>query len=417
LRLILRRGNAARQLNKVIAETGARHVYWNRCYEPEALRRDDAVKAELKQRGMTAETFGALLFEPSTLKSKSGTPYKIFTAYHRAVSQLTPRSPSTKKLKPHACPNDIASDDLATWNLRPRAPTRITGLADVWTPGEARARAQLQAFLDNAVAAYQRKRDLPALAATSRLSPHLRFGEISPHLVWAHCAHVEPTQGLAAFQRQLVWREFAYYLLFHFPRIATDPLREEFDDFPWHVDRKVLKLWQHGRTGYPIVDAGMRELLQTGWMHNRVRMIVASFLVKHLLQPWQAGAAWFWDHLMDADLASNAASWQWVAGCGTDASPYFRVFNPVLQGTKFDADGVYVRRWVPELAGLPDEYIHTPWDAPREALHFAKVRLGRTYPARVIEHAAGRQKALEALRSVKGHGARKKGNEPNKDEL
>jgi deoxyribodipyrimidine photo-lyase len=202
----------------------------------------------------------------------------------------------------------------------------------------------------------------------------------------------------------MIWREFSYHLLYHFPRMATDPLREEFASFPWHVDRKTLKIWQQGQTGYPIVDAGMRELLQTGWMHNRVRMIAASFLVKHLLQPWQAGAAWFWDTLVDADLANNAASWQWIAGCGTDASPFNRVFNPILQGQKFDPEGAYVRRWVPELAAVPDEYIHAPWEAPRATLHFAKVRLGRNYPVRVVEHATGRRQALAALKRLKKRG-------------
>jgi deoxyribodipyrimidine photo-lyase len=402
LTLIFRRGNAARQLNKVITETDAHGVYWNRCYDPEAVRHDHSIETELKRRGLAAETFNSsLLFEPWEIKNRSGGPYRVFTPFWKAASQFKPRPASTSKLKASPCRKQIESDDLASWNLRPKAPTHLSGLRETWEPGESAARTAWETFLDDVSDSYHAKRDYPGIPATSRLSAHLHFGEISPHQIWTACERAEPTRGLAAFQRQLMWREFSHHLLYHFPRMATDPLREEFAAFPWHVDRKTLKIWQQGQTGYPIVDAGMRELLQTGSMHNRVRMIVASFLVKHLLQPWQAGAAWFWDTLVDADLANNAASWQWVAGCGTDASPFNRVFNPTLQGQKFDGDGAYVRRWVPELAALPDKYIHIPWEAPRADLHFAKVRLGRNYPIRIIEHATGRRQALAALKRLK----------------
>lgn len=407
LSLVLRRGNAARQLYKLVTETKARGVYWNRRYDPESIRHDRSIETELKRRGVAVETFnGSLLFEPGDIENRSGGPYRVFTPFWKAASQRIPRLPHKIKLKCTSPSKHITSETLASWNLRPRAPTWHSALRETWRPGEEAAQVAWQKFLAEASVSYHTKRDIPGIFATSRLSPHLHFGEISPHQIWADCQNAEPTSGLAAFQRQLMWREFAHHLLYHFPQMATDPLRKEFATFPWHVDRKTLKAWQQGQTGYPIVDAGMRELMQTGWMHNRVRMIAASFLVKHLLQPWQAGAAWFWDTLVDADLANNATSWQWVAGCGTDASPFNRIFNPTLQGQKFDPHGAYVRRWVPELTSLPDEYIHTPWEAPRAVLHFAKIRLGRTYPARVVEHATGRRLALAALKRV--HSPKKK---------
>ena len=248
---------------------------------------------------------------------------------------------------------------------------------------------------------YAKARDLPAVPGTSRLSPYLHFGEISVHQLWAECGRVEPTPGVATFQKELLWREFAHHLLFHFPAMPEQPLRPEFAEFPWRKDRDLLTAWQTGRTGYPIVDAGMRELWRTGWMHNRVRMIVASFLVKHLLQPWQAGAAWFWDTLVDADLANNSAGWQWVAGCGMDAAPYFRVFNPILQGGKFDGAGAYVRRWVPEIADLPDAHIHAPWEAPLQVLAAASIKLGSTYPAPIVDHKGARDRALAAFKALR----------------
>ncbi len=402
--LILRKGPAAKVLRDVIAETGADTVFWTRCYEPAAIERDKKIKATLKQQDVEAKSFnGSLLFEPWDIQTQSGTPFKVFTPFHRAALQVPPPRkpiPAPKKIQ---SVESIRSDSLATWKLLPTKPDWAGGLRNSWTPGEAGAKKRLTHFLDGVVDRYAKGRDVPGEELTSRLSPHLHFGEISPHQVWYATLHQEQNNSTATFLKELVWREFAYHLLYNFPKITDEPLRAEFASFPWKTDAKLLKAWQRGQTGYPIVDAGLRELWATGWMHNRVRMIVASVLVKHLLQPWQAGAAWFWDTLVDADLASNSASWQWVAGCGTDAAPYFRVFNPVLQGEKFDGDGAYVRRWVPEIANLPEKWLHKPWGAPDSVLRDAGVKLGRTYPQAVIGLGAGRERALAAFKELRNN--------------
>ena len=242
---------------------------------------------------------------------------------------------------------------------------------------------------------------------TSRLSPHLHFGEIGPREIWHATRRAALASGRhsswrdSQFLTEIGWREFAYHLLFHFPKTPEEPLRANYARFPWRSDGAALRAWQRGATGYPIVDAGMRELWRTGWMHNRVRMIVGSFLVKDLLLPWTEGARWFWDTLVDADLASNTLGWQWVAGCGADAAPFFRIFNPTTQGTKFDPAGDYVRRWVPEIAALPNEWLHRPWDAPSEVLEAAGVTLGRSYPRPWVDHAVARKAALAALAQLK----------------
>jgi deoxyribodipyrimidine photo-lyase len=296
---------------------------------------------------------------------------------------------------------------LEDWELEPVKPDWAGALRETWTPGEAGARHRLGQFLDDALAQYGGARDLPGIDGTSRLSPHLAFGEISPRQVW-HAVHAAgeggTAKGAAAYLRELYWREFSYHLLFHFPHFPDAPFRPAFADFPWESDAKALRAWQRGRTGYPIVDAGMRQLWAMGWMHNRVRMVAASFLVKHLLIPWQTGEAWFWDTLVDADLANNAASWQWVAGSGADAAPYFRVFNPVLQGEKFDPKGDYVRHYVPELAKLGDKHLHAPWEAPLDVLAQAGVMLGDQYPTPIVDHGAARKRALEAYQAVKNGG-------------
>jgi deoxyribodipyrimidine photo-lyase len=401
--LILRRGPPDQVLEVVISETGADTVLWNRCYEPHAIIRDTNIKTRLTRAGIAVESFnGSLLFEPWDLATQGGTPFRVFTPFQRAALQAPPRRAPQRAAKLTALLRaPPQSDALEDWRLQPAEPDWAGGLRAAWTPGEAGAHKRLQKFLSATVDNYARGRDVPGKPLTSRLSPHLHFGEISPHQVWHAALAREQNNGTSTFLKELVWREFAYHLLYHAPTITDAPLRPEFAHFPWKADAVPLKAWQRGRTGYPIVDAGMRELWATGWMHNRARMIAGSFLVKHLLQPWQAGAVWFWDTLVDADLANNSASWQWVAGCGTDAAPYFRVFNPVLQGTKFDGDGAYVRHWVPEIAQLPNTWLHKPWDAPDEVLTAAGVHLGYNYPKPIVDLGVGRERALHAFKQLK----------------
>jgi deoxyribodipyrimidine photo-lyase len=406
-RLVLRRGAAQPTLDAMIAETGADVIFWNRCYEPHAIIRDRAIEAWLVERSIAAESRNAaLLAEPWTMRAKSGQPYKVFTPFWRALSG------ETQPLRPDPAPaplrfsgGGLASDALDDWKLAPHDPDWAAGFAKHWEPGEAGAGRRLAAFLARSLTGYATMRDRPDLAGTARLSPHLHWGEIGPRQVW-HAVRAEAAARGAeldadAFLRELGWREFSHHLLYHWPEIATRPWRTAFDRFPWRRDPAGLRTWQRGLTGYPIVDAGMRELWQTGWMHNRARMIVASFLTKHLLLDWRAGEAWFWDTLVDADLAQNAVNWQWVAGSGPDAAPYFRVFNPVLQGEKFDPKGAYVRRWLPELARLPTEHLHRPWEASAAVLAAAGVRLGCDYPAPILDHGAARKRALAAFRNLK----------------
>ena len=312
-----------------------------------------------------------------------------------------PALPAPERLSGVAHP--LPSEELALLPRRDWA----REFAAHWTPGEDGAAARLAAFLAGPVAEYAARRNTPGVAGTSRLSPHLHWGEVSPRQVWQAVRAAVPGGVAVAwpFLSELLWREFAYHLLWHRPELPEAPLREKFAGFPWQADAALLAAWQRGRTGYPVVDAGMRQLWRHGWMHNRVRMVAGSLLVKHLLQPWQAGQAWFWDTLVDADLAANAASWQWVAGSGTDAAPYFRVFNPVLQGEKFDPDGAYVRAFVPELARLPDRWLHRPWEAPELVLRGAGVRLGVDYPEPVVGPAAGRARALAAFAALGGEAA------------
>ncbi len=409
-RLILARGVAGPVLDRLVAATGAVRVVWTRCYEPAAIRRDTAVKAALKARGVAAESHpGALLFEPWTVTTAGGTPYRVYTPFWRACRAAGVAGspvPAPERLPaPAAWPE---SEALDAWGLRPTAPDWSGGLAAAWTPGEDGAQARLATFLDRPLGRYADQRDRPDLPGTSGLSPHLHWGEIGPRQIWRAVEHRVDSGRLDGktaqaekFLKEIVWREFSYNLLYHFPEIADTPLDARFAAFPWRTDDAALAAWQRGRTGYPIVDAGMRQLWAVGWMHNRVRMIVASFLVKHLLLPWQAGEAWFWDTLVDADLASNAASWQWVAGCGADAAPYFRIFNPVLQGCKFDPDGTYVRRWVPELATLDTAWLHAPWEAPAGTLDRAGIRLGRDYPQPIVDHRSARARALAVFEQIK----------------
>lgn len=407
LPLILRRGPATRIVPQVAAELGAEQVVFNTRAGAAEARIDAAVIARLRQDDRQVDTFCAhLLHEPGTVVSGSKRLPRTFSAFHRAALRLKPPAP------PLPAPERIdavaampESEPLESWGLEPHRPDWAGGLRQAWTPGEEGAQARLSTFIEEGLRGYGEGRDFPARPHVSRLSPHLRFGDISPRQILSAVSHGEaaglaPGGDVAKFLSELYWREFSHHLLAEQPDIAHRNIQPAFDTFPWRENADELKAWQRGATGYPIVDAGLRELWQTGWMHNRVRMVVASFLVKHLLLDWRAGEAWFWDTLVDADPASNPASWQWVAGSGLDAAPYFRIFNPVLQGEKFDAEGHYVRRFVPELARLPNSVLHKPWTADAATLRRAEVRLGETYPRPMVDHAAARERALGALKST-----------------
>lgn len=407
-RLILRRGDAATELAGIARETGADLVVCLRRYEPWAIAQEEAVRTRLAASGAELKRFsGWLLMEPETIKTKTGEPYKVYTPFWRALSstiRLEKPLPRPKALPaPKIWPK---SDKLAAWKLLPTRPDWAKGFAPVWSPGEAGALDRLDTFIAQAATEYTEMRNRPDVEGTSRLSPHLAHGEISPRLIWWRVASERDAGiggsrdgGLETFLKELVWREFSSHLLFHFPTLPEAPFRPEFAKFPWRADTAMLTRWQKGRTGYPIVDAGMRELWATGWMHNRVRMIVASFLIKDLLIPWQEGEAWFWDTLVDADLANNAASWQWVAGSGADAAPYFRIFNPTTQGEKFDPEGGYVRRWVDELAGIDGDAVHRPHDL--NAVSARGIGATAAYPAPIVDHAVARDCALDAFKELK----------------
>tara|TARA_B100000614_G_scaffold261985_1_gene293540 strand:+ start:5569 stop:7101 length:1533 start_codon:yes stop_codon:yes gene_type:complete len=403
LPLVLRRGVPESILSAVAREIAAEAVFWNRCYEPRATARDKRLKSSLSDAGLEVHSFnGSLLAEPWEVKTGSGDPYKVFTPFWRALSQRSFDAPLAAPRKLDRV-KDIATDRLADWGLLPAKPDWAGGLRETWTPGEAGAHARLETFVERSMSEYPDARDLPDREGTSRLSPHLHWGDVSPRRIWQVVRDAEGGGGRAgdAFLRELAWRDFACHLLFNWPEIATGNWKREFDAFPWMSDEASFEAWRLGRTGYPIVDAGMRQLWQTGWMHNRVRMIAASFLIKHLMIDWREGAAWFEDTLVDADLAVNRASWQWVAGSGADAAPYFRIFNPVLQGEKFDGAGDYVRAFVPELSKLDARYIHKPWEAPPSNLEKAGIVLGDTYPAPIVDHARARARALAAFEEIR----------------
>ena len=408
-RLVLRRGPALETLRALVKETRATAVFWNHRYEPAVIACDAKVNEALRGDGLKVESFNAaLLHEPWTIRNKSDKPFQVFTPFWKnCLAQSDPDQPlpAPKSIPaPVKWPKSLA---LETLELEPKIKW-AEGLRAAWQPGEVSAAENLNKFLAQAFDGYPEQRNRPDVVGTSRLSPHLHFGEISPRQIWHGLRAMAAKRGLptsswrnSQFLAEVGWREFAHHLLFHFPRTPVEPLRPEFKNFPWREDAAGLRPWQSGCTGFPLVDAGMRELWTTGWMHNRVRMIVASFLVKDLLLPWQDGARWFWDTLVDADLAQNTLGWQWTAGCGADAAPYFRIFNPTSQGEKFDPHGDYVRRWCPELAKLSGRWIHQPHAAPPEILRAAGVEPGRTYPHPLVNHAAAREKALAAYARIK----------------
>lgn len=404
--LILRRGAAADIVQEIVEESGADLVVWNRRYGEAEQAVDRAVKSSLREEGLAAESFGGLLMhEPKKVRTGKGDPYKVYTPFWKKFqAECDPRKPHPVPEKFGRFRGDLDSDRLSEWKLLPEKPDWSGGIEEAWVPGEKAANEQAGRFFSDDLDDYESARDRPGQDRTARLSPHLRFGEISPYQLWHAALDGRRSASESAritWLKELVWREFSYHLLQEWPHLAEANFKPKYDLFPWREDEEALKAWQKGQTGYPIVDAGMRQLWITGWMHNRVRMIAASFLIKHLLVDWRHGERWFWDTLVDGDPASNPAQWQWVAGSGADASPFFRIFNPITQAKKFDPKGIYIRHFVPELADLPDDYLPAPWEAPEDVLEKAGVSLGKTYPKPIVDHEHARGRALEALDQLK----------------
>jgi deoxyribodipyrimidine photo-lyase len=407
--LIFRQGSTLKVLENLVEETQATGIFFHRRYEPAAMERDKKIVEHFSKKGIVVKSFnGSLLFKPGGIQNRQGAPFKVFTPFYKTCLKQgeipTPLSSPQKISSPSLFPSSLPLSEL---QLEPTIDW-AQEIRESWKPGSEGAYLELERFLNYGLEAYLEERDRPDFLGTSRLSPHLHFGEISPRLVWymvqqyvSHAASPGLLKQAEGYLRQLLWREFSYHLLYHFPQTPKQPLRPEFSKFPWQKDSPSLQAWQKGLTGYPIVDAGMRELWATGWMHNRVRMMVASFLVKDLLIPWQEGAEWFWDTLVDADLANNTFGWQWAAGCGADAAPYFRIFNPVTQAEKFDPKGEYIKRWIPELSNLPPPWIFKPWAASTMVLQKAKVHIGENYPTPIVDHTEARRHALAAFQKIK----------------
>ena len=407
--MVFRREEAGSEILALIQETGAKAVFWNRCYEPWRVKRDEHIKSVLKENDIEAKSFnGSLLWEPWEIEKQGGGPYRVFTPYYKkgCLEAEPPRKPLPRPDRITYAEHNAGTGDLDDLGLMPDI-AWYTDMDAFWDKGEAGAQKRLDTFLKDGLKGYKEDRNRPDMEHVSRLSPYLHNGEISPHQVWYTARDYAqknntPSKDIDHFCSELGWREFSYHLLYHYPHITWENLQEKFNDFPWIAqESEDLERWRHGQTGIPIVDAGMRQLWKTGWMHNRVRMIVGSLLVKNLLTHWHRGEEWFWDCLVDADLANNSASWQWIAGCGADAAPYFRIFNPLTQGEKFDPEGDYVREFVPELKDMPKEYIHKPWEAGPLVLKAAGVELGENYPEPIVDLKKSRERALEAFQSTR----------------
>ena len=399
-RLIYCTGDAQTHLQTLIAEYAIQAVYWNRVYDSVGIARDTALKAWLLDRGVSVQSFpGNSLYEPWRIVKRDGTPYRVFTPFYKGCLAETLPTVLCATIQPADLERilPVTFDEKRVRVLLPSAEW-AAALANHWEPTRAAGLDRLDEFIQHDMPVYDKARDIPATAQVSRLAPYLAMGQLSAREVVAAAL---PHPGATAFVRQLVWREFAQYVLYHWPLTVDQPMDARYAHFPWQRNQSALRAWQQGQTGIPFVDAGMRQLWQTGYLHNRLRMVVASLLCKHLLINWRAGADWFMYTLLDADLANNTLGWQWVAGSGVDAAPYFRIFNPVTQGQRFDPQGVYVRRWVPELAALPDKWIHQPWAAPAAVLQQQGLQLGRDYPLPIVDLAAGRHAALAAWEAMK----------------
>ncbi|MEG7843813.1 deoxyribodipyrimidine photo-lyase [Bacillus mobilis] len=406
--LIIRKGNTQEEILSLIEQLGITAAYWNICYDPDRLQSNQKMKMMLERKGIICKKFNShLLLEPWIIKKKDNTEYKVFTPFYNAFQKQVIPKPISKVQRIKGGNSLPASLSVSELHLLPTI--RWTShIESMWEPTEEGAYKTCKKFFSSKLASYSEGRDFPNQNAHSMLAPYLSFGQISVRWMYHYLINKSTERQCSLFEkqvnsfiRQLIWREFSYYLLYHYPFTVYKPLNKSFEHFPWNNEEELLTVWQKGETGYPFIDAGMRELWQTGFMHNRARMAVSSFLVKHLLIPWQEGAKWFMDTLLDADIANNTMGWQWVAGSGADASPYFRIFNPITQGEKFDKDGEYIRKWVPELRDMPNKYIHKPWEAPEHMLQKANITLGHTYPLPVVDHKAARERALCAYKSMK----------------
>ncbi|MDA9657327.1 DNA photolyase family protein [Alphaproteobacteria bacterium] len=408
-KLIFSIGNPEVILTELCKSESINNIFWNRVYEPWGISRDKKIKENMKKEGVKINTFnGSLLWEPWQVLKNDGTPYRVFTPYYRrgCLNANEPRRPLEKPRKINYFEvKNFKSLTIDQLNLLPKYAWKEK-IIETWNIGEKEANKRLNEFVESELNNYKEGRNFPSKKNVSRLSPHLHWGEISPNTVWfkvwdLNQLGIKHQQDTDTFLSEMGWREFSNYLLYYFPELPRKNLQKKFDNFSWDNNPLFLKAWQKGQTGYPIIDAGMRELWSTGYMHNRLRMIVGSFLVKNLLLHWHEGEKWFWDCLVDANLASNSSGWQWIAGCGADAAPYFRIFNPITQGLKFDADGDYVRKFVPEISLLPNKFLFNPWEAPDEILEKANVKLGESYPKPIVDIKASRQKALSAFAELK----------------
>ncbi|HDR7518031.1 cryptochrome/photolyase family protein [Bacillus mobilis] len=406
--LIIRKGNTQEEILSLIDQLGITAVYWNICYDPDRLQSNQKMKMMLEGKGIVCKEFNSyLLLEPWIIKKKDNTEYKVFTPFYNVFQKQVIPKPISKVQNIKGESSLTLSLSVSELHLLPTIPW-TSHIESIWEPTEEGAYKTCKKFFSSKLASYSEGRDFPNENAHSMLAAYLSFGQISVRWMYHYLINKSTERQCSLFEkqvnsfiRQLIWREFSYYLLYHYPFTVYKPLNKSFEHFPWNNDEELLTVWQKGKTGYPFIDAGMRELWQTGFMHNRARMAVASFLVKHLLIPWQEGAKWFMDTLLDADIANNTMGWQWVAGSGADASPYFRIFNPITQGEKFDKDGEYIRKWVPELRNIPNKYIHKPWEAPEHILQKANITLGHTYPLPIVDHKAARERALCAYKSMK----------------